>query len=123
MKKRVLDVGNCPPDHAAIRQLIESHFTAVVLQAHHADDALSVLRQDRIDLVLVNRKLDRDYSDGLLVIRQIKADPELADTPVMMITNYDDHQQMAIQAGAIPGFGKLALRDATTLERLRAVLT
>jgi CheY-like chemotaxis protein len=122
MKKRVLDVGNCPPDHAAIRHLIESHFAAVVVQAHHADDALHILRQDRVDLVLVNRKLDRDYSDGLRIIREIKADPALADTPVMLITNYDDHQQRAMQAGALPGFGKLALQDALTLERLRAVL-
>ena len=27
------------------------------------------------DLVLVNRKLDSDYSDGLEIIKQIKADP------------------------------------------------
>ena len=44
-----------------------------MLQAHHASDTLSTLQQQDIDLVLVNRKLDRDYSDGLEVIRQIKA--------------------------------------------------
>jgi two-component system chemotaxis response regulator CheY len=122
MTKHVLDVGNCPPDHAAICRLIESQFDAVVLQAHHAADALSVMRQQPIDLVLVNRKLDQDYSDGLAVIRQIKRAPELANIPVMLITNYEDHQQQAVEAGAERGFGKLSLRDAQTRELLSRFL-
>jgi CheY-like chemotaxis protein len=122
MTKHVLDVGSCPPDHAAIRELIESQFDAVVLQAHQATDAIAVLRQQPFDLVLVNRKLDLDYSDGMEVIRQIKGTPDVANVPVMLVTNYEDHQQQAMQAGAARGFGKLSLAAAATRKLLSRFL-
>ena len=123
MTKRVLDVGNCVPDHAAIRQLLESSFAAEVAQAHDAEDALRQLREKPFDLVLVNRKLDQDYSDGLEIIKQIKADQALAATPCMLITNYAEHQTTAVSAGAEPGFGKLSLTKPETIERLGKFLS
>jgi two-component system chemotaxis response regulator CheY len=122
MTKRVLDVGNCGPDHAAIRHLLETMFRAAVIQAHGPDDTLALLRRESIDLVLVNRKLDQDYSDGLEIIRAIKADPQLAAVPCMLITNHAEHQEQAVSAGAIHGFGKKQLRDPQAHERLAAVL-
>jgi len=122
MSKRVLDVGNCVPDHAAIRGLLEGTFGAEVVQAHGPDDTLAALRQGDFDLVLVNRKLDQDYSDGLEIIKAIKADAALARTPVMLITNYEDHQAAAIAAGAEAGFGKLSLRAEETIKRLGKLL-
>jgi len=71
MTKRVLDVGNCVPDHGAIRAAITRDFDAEVRQAHGPDDTLAALHADHFDLVLVNRKLDQDYSDGLEIIKQI----------------------------------------------------
>jgi CheY-like chemotaxis protein len=122
MAKRVLDIGNCPPDHAAIQQLIEGNFDAVVLQAHQAVDALAILAKQCVDLVLVNRKLDSDYSDGLAVIKTIKATPDLSNVPVMMLTNFEEHQQRAMRAGAERGFGKLEFDDPATLATLRRFL-
>ena len=122
MPKTLLDCGNCAPDFAAIRQLAESRFGATVLQSHGAEDALEILRARPVDLVTVNRKLDRDYSDGLDVIRRIKEDPDVGSVPVMMVTNYEEHQQSAIDAGAVLGFGKLSLRDEATRQRLEPYL-
>ena len=121
MKKRVLDVGNCGPDHAAIRRLL-ARFDCDVLQADGAADALAALRAGGVDLVLVNRKLDMDYSDGIEVIRQIKADAQTADTPVMLLTNYAEHQDAAEKIGALRGFGKLEYGAPETIQRLEAVL-
>jgi CheY-like chemotaxis protein len=118
MPKRVLDVGNCVPDHGAIRSLLERTFGAEVVQAHGPEDTLAELKKGHFDLVLVNRKLDQDYSDGLDIIKSLKADPALAKTPVMLITNYENHQAVAIAAGAEPGFGKLSLNEPATIERL-----
>ena len=123
MPKRVLDVGNCVPDHAAIRSLLERTFKAEVVQTHGPEDTLAALQEERFDLVLVNRKLDQDYSDGLDIIKTIKADAALVDTPVMLITNYEDHQAEAIKAGAEPGFGKLSLNTPQTIERLGKYLS
>lgn len=114
MPKTVIDCGNCVPDHNSIRNMIQSRFDAVVHRTHGSEDTLARLRQGDVALVVVNRKLDRDYSDGVEVIRQIKNDPQVADVPVMLVSNYEEHQQAAVAAGAVPGFGKLALSDPQT---------
>jgi CheY-like chemotaxis protein len=118
MPRQILDVGQCVPDHAAIRRLIESRFGGHVVQTHALDDTLARLREAAFDLVLINRKLDQDYSDGIEILKAIKADPHLAATPVMLVTNYPAHQELAIAAGAEPGFGKDSLTAPETLARL-----
>jgi CheY-like chemotaxis protein len=123
VSKRVLDVGNCSPDHASIRRFLTNNYDVEVVQTHGLLDTLSELRANKYDLVLVNRKLDADYSDGIEILRAIKADREVADVPVMIITNYPEHQEAAIAAGAHQGFGKLEFDRAETKDRLAAVLT
>jgi CheY-like chemotaxis protein len=122
MRKRVLDIGNCVPDFSAITRYLTKNFDCEVLQADAADDALQILREQPVDLITVNRKLDCDYSDGIEVVRQIKADPKLKDIPVMLITNYAEHQEEAMAIGAIRGFGKLEYGKPETLERVRLIL-
>ena len=120
--RKVLDVGNCAPDHASIKRLLTRHFDVEVHQTHAATDTLKLLRQQSVDLVLINRKLDCDYSDGTEILIQLKADPLLAKTPVMIITNYSEHQDSAVALGAERGFGKLELQDPTTRQKLNAFL-
>jgi CheY-like chemotaxis protein len=122
MTKRVLDVGNCVPDHAAIRGMLEKSFRAEVVQVDGLNDALAALRTEPFDLVVVNRKLDQDYSDGLEVIQTIKADAKLKAVPCMLITNYPDQQQAAVAAGAEYGFGKKELHTDQTRARLAKFL-
>ena len=122
MPNRVLDVGNCSPDHSAIKQLLRKHFDCEVRQAHGAEDALAELAGGEFDLVLVNRKLDMDYSDGIDVIRRILAERGEQASPVMLVTNYAEHQDAAVAIGAQRGFGKLQFGEPETIERLKAVL-
>ncbi|MCH2113861.1 MAG: response regulator [Pirellulales bacterium] len=122
MPKRVLDVGNCSPDFAAIKGLLSGHFECTVEQAHSAEDALATLRTGKFSLVTINRKLDCDYSDGLEIIRAIKADATLAKLPVMLITNFPEHQEAAEAAGALRGFGKLEFDHPETLAKLMPIL-
>ncbi|TWT47408.1 response regulator [Botrimarina hoheduenensis] len=120
--KLVLDVGNCDPDHAAVTAFFTNHFEARVDRAKLPADALEKLRAQPYDLVVINRKLDEDYSDGVEILKAIKADDALKATPVMLITNYEEHQDAAVAAGALRGFGKLEYGKPETLERVRAVL-
>jgi CheY-like chemotaxis protein len=122
MTKRVLDVGQCGPDHATIRRYLTSHFDCEVVQAHGLADTLGKLKAGEFHLVLINRKLDADYSDGIEILRAIKADDATANLPVMLITNYPEHQAAAVAAGALRGFGKLKYHRPETRERLAAVL-
>ena len=123
MPKTLLDCGNCGPDFAAIRQMASSVFGATVLQAHGAEDTLQLLRERPVDLVTVNRKLDRDYSDGIDVVKQIKSDPDVGSVPVMLVTNYDEHQDAAVEVGCVRGFGKLAIDDPATHDLLEPFLS
>jgi two-component system chemotaxis response regulator CheY len=120
--KRVLDVGQCSPDHWSIKHLIEGELGAEIVQAHLQNEALEQLRAGKFDLVLVNRKFDADYSDGLELIRAIKADAALATVPVMLVSNYPEYQAEAVATGALPGFGKAELRQPATKEKLSAIL-
>ncbi len=122
-KRRVLDVGNCGPDHSSMRRMLATNFDAEVLQTHGLDDTLAALKQQPVDLVLINRKLDHDYSDGTEILKQIKAKPEYVALPVMIITNYAEHQTSAVELGAIPGFGKLEINSAETRAKLTPILS
>lgn len=120
--KKVLSVGQCRPDHAAISHFLTSNFEVEVVSADFREDTLRVLSEQQIDLVLINRKLDADYSDGMEILRNIKEDASTAAVPVMLVSNFPEWQEKAVEFGAVPGFGKAELNAAETVERVRAVL-
>lgn len=120
--KKVLDVGNCDPDHASISAFFSSNFDVQMGRAKLPTDTMSQLKSGPWDLVVINRKLDEDYTDGLEIIKQMKADPATQDVPVMLVSNLAEHQDAAVAAGALRGFGKLEYAAPETVERVRAVL-
>jgi two-component system chemotaxis response regulator CheY len=119
--KKVLSVGQCGADHPAIARVIREQFDADVVPADSADEAFAELRSGDYDLVLANRVFDLGGS-GLEFIAQLKADDAIKDVPVMLVSNYPDAQAEAAARGALPGFGKAALRDPDTLRKLSAAL-
>jgi DNA-binding NtrC family response regulator len=122
MSKRLLDVGSCGPDYAALMRVVQSRFDAIIVQAHSIASAIAALEQDRFDLVTINRLMDADGSPGLDIVQAIKSNERFAATPVMLITNFADYQTRAVDAGAVPGFGKNELHSDATIERLRPYL-
>lgn len=120
--KTVLSVGQCRPDSAAIAHYLNSHFKANVITADLPDEALAVLNANPVDLVLLNRKLDLDSSDGLAILSLIRASNK-PDVPVMLVSNYAEWQQKAVEMGAIYGFGKAELNRPETRDRLASILS
>ena len=121
MKRRVLNVGQCEPDTAALARFLSAHFDVELVPAKLPADALAALRNSSFDLTLVNRKLDEDYTDGLEIVKLAKADPQLAALPIMLVSNHPEAHDEAETFGALRGFGKLEL-NAATAERLRPYL-
>ncbi len=121
--KRVLSVGQCVADHTSIAWTLQSRFQAEVQPADTPDEALAQLRNGTFDLVLVNRVFDADGSSGVEFIRRVKADEALRSVSVMLVSNYEDSQREAEQAGAVPGFGKAALGQPTMLARVKEFLS
>ena len=70
-------------------------------------------------LLLINRVLDGRFDVGGSGVALIQRLAEHEPRPTMMlVSNYDDAQQQAVKAGALRGFGKSEIGDATTFHRL-----
>lgn len=119
---RVLDVGQCAADHAAIRALLERHFDVEIERAGTAAEACEAARCGRYALVLVNRILDATGESGVEVIRSLEPEIRAGRVRTMLVSNYPEAQEEAVAAGALRGFGKAALHDRETVSRLAAVL-
>lgn len=121
-KGRVLDVGNCDPDHGMIRRMLDSNFNVEIDRVMFVEQAITAMRRTRYDLVLVNRLIFDDGSEGIELHRRAEADPALAGVPIMMISNYPEAQSKSVEAGGVMGFGKASVGAAETIERLAAFL-
>ena len=115
LKAWVLDVGNCSPDHSSIRNMLEKNFDVSVDQVMFVDEAIARMQARKYDLVLVNRLIFDDGSEGIDLLRVAKADPAVAATPIMMLSNYEEAQAAAIAAGAERGFGKAAIGQSDVI--------
>jgi CheY-like chemotaxis protein len=120
--KRILSVGQCAADHGSISRTFQQTFGAEVVGVDTNVEALEKLRREPFALVLVNRVFDADEASGLEFIQQVKSDADLQQTPIMLVSNYEDAQLEAIEVGALRGFGKAALKALQTTERIKKVL-
>ena len=120
--RTVLSIGQCRPDSAAIAHYLTTHFRANVLTADLPATALKTLQCHAVDLVLINRQLDADGSDGLEILTMIRSGSANPDVPVMLVSNYAEWQQKAVGMGAIHGFGKAELNRPETRQKIAAVL-
>ncbi|MCI0546556.1 MAG: response regulator [Candidatus Rokubacteria bacterium] len=74
-------------DHRPILELVRFTLEAdgvTVLEAANGVEALAMARAARPDLVLLD--VHMPGLDGLAVCRQLRADPELSDTPIILLT-------------------------------------
>jgi CheY-like chemotaxis protein len=122
MTRRVLNVGQCVPDTIKITNFLKSSFDVEIVPSATAPETIDLLGKSSYDLVLINRKLDADYTDGLNIIRQMKADERFQNIPVMLVTNYAEYQQEAVATGAAYGFGKDELGSSDAVARLTPYL-
>ncbi len=122
MTKSVLSIGQCGPDESTLTRFLQGAYDVRVKSVALKAEALSAMKEKTFDLVLINRKLDSDYSDGLEIIREMKQDDQLKNVPVMLISNFAESQKEAVAEGALYGFGKLEYSETETKNRLSAVL-
>ena len=121
MAKRVLSVGQCMADSGSIKRFFEQQFGAQVASADSAEEAMSMASNGPFDLILVNRIFDADGDSGIEFVKSVKKASTVSKIPVMLVSNYADAQERAIQAGAVPGFGKAELGSTQTIELLEGI--
>ena len=120
----MLDVGQCSFDHGNITSLIHSVNPDVELRRVTSfGEALELVKNEHYDLVLVNRKIHKDYTSGIELIKEIKKDSALKELPVMLVSNLPEAQKEAQESGAVQGFGKNELRREETKNLLSQYLS
>ena len=99
-----------------LRTMLEQNFDVDIDRVMFVEEALEKMHAARYDLVLVNRLIFEDGSDGSDLLRKAKADPSIASTPIMMISNYANAQAASRALGGQPGFGKMPRRRAVPVD-------
>lgn len=122
MTKKVLNVGQCNPDNASISRMLNDHFDVTVQSAESHDEAIRMAAKSTYNLVLLNRIYDATGTEGMDTLRALKSDEATRETPVMLVSNFQESQDAAVAEGATPGFGKAALADPATVDRLKEFL-
>lgn len=118
----VLDVGNCDPDHGMIQQMLRENFDIRIDRVMFVDDALARMRENRYDIVLFNRLIFENGTEGIELLKKAKADPALQSVPIMMISNFEEAQAASVAAGGEPGFGKKSVFADATIQMLSRYL-
>ena len=123
MLKRVAMVGQCGPDASYLRLAVSRAVKDSQIVAADEQEELEQVLKDGVDLLLINRQLDWGFpvSDGIALIQLIREKhPHLK---LMLISNYPEAQQTAVDAGALPGFGKREIGSPRVTELLQSALS
>ena len=117
LTRTIVLVGHCGPDMFMLRNAVSSFVADAGIEVVNDANALEAHLHPGA-LLLVNRLLDGSFGtgSGIELIQSVTG----RDNPpkAMLISNYDDAQQAAQQAGARRGFGKRAAYEARTGELL-----
>lgn len=121
-KNLVIQVGNCGYDGSRIAKLVQ-RAGGECIECPSAADARRVLQEcaERAELprlILINRILDGDGSEGVNLIVEFKGQDTLSNIPCMLISNYEWAQDAAREKGAVEGFGKGSLAAKETQDRV-----
>lgn len=111
-------------DDADLRTLMALRLRASGYEVHPADDGvtgLEVVRAVRPDIVVVDWMMPR--MDGLDLCREVRNDPALAQTPIIVVTARTTREDLdtCIEAGADEVVGK-PFRLSSLLDGVRKLL-
>ena len=82
-------IADDDPDFVQVMRTILQSEGYEIVTAKDGDEALRVMREDRIDLILLDVMM-ASILDGVSVAHEMRKDPELKDIPVIMISSIID---------------------------------
>ena len=121
--RKIALVGHCGPDSSYLRMAVGNAIKGAKVLMIDDDEDLTRAVNDGVDLLLFNRVLEFGFSADLgvdLIKRFRQEHPELK---MMLVSNYADAQKDAVDAGALPGFGKREIGTPKVTEMLKGALT
>lgn len=118
MLEQILLVGHCVPDNYMLMSKMQQLFPDVTVDKCNNQTDLDTKANSKT-LLLINRILDGMFHTdaGIELIGKLA---QLADAPQMMlISNFAESQEQAVNVGALMGFGKSEMGSADTEDKLR----
>jgi len=114
----ILIVEDSPPQALKTKLTLESN-GCQVQWAETGLSGLEMARNHTFDLIVLDIELPD--INGFEVCKHLKADPNLADIPVIMLTTLDqaEHALSGLDAGAIDYIPKDAFADAVLVETIK----
>jgi len=120
---RLLLVDDNPTNLELLKELIDQNLPdCSALLARSGEEALELVRDTALDGAFIDVQMPG--MDGLELCRRLKADPRLADLPVVLITAHQSTPElraMGLDAGAYD-FISQPIRNVELLARIRAML-
>jgi len=121
--KRLALIGHCGFDSGSLAQFAQDIAPEAEVVRINDQAGLDKVADDQT-LLLINRVLDGRFDIGGSGIELIQSLAKREDAPPMMlISNYEDAQQEAEAAGALPGFGKSQIADQATRQRVAEAIS
>jgi hypothetical protein len=105
MSKRILLVGHCGVDGPRLQTEIASFLSEAEVLRINSEAELKRECEDGAHLLLINREL-LGFTPrlGIDLVRELSQ--RYPGQKLILVSDYDDAQQEAQGAGALPGFGK-----------------
>lgn len=82
---QILIVDDSAPMRHLVKQTLEELYFKNFFEAENGEEALSILREQPIDLVLLDWQMPK--MTGISLLREIRGDEKLKTVPVVMITS------------------------------------
>ena len=120
MSARILIVDDLIPNIRLLEvKLVAEYYD--VLTASNGADAMEIAKNEKLDLILLDAMMPD--MDGFEVCRRLKADPNLAHIPVIMLTALEESRNRVrgLEAGA-DDFITKPINDLILMARVRAQL-
>jgi len=117
---RILVVDDFPTMRAITKKILKDLGFKEILEAENGEEALKILKSERIDLVISDWNMPK--MDGLTLLKNIRSDPELKDTLVMMVTAEAEKQKVleAVKLG-VNGYVVKPFTPETLEEKIKKV--
>ncbi len=118
--RSVVLVGHCRPDAWMLSSMLRRAAPGHRVEMAGSDKELHE-HLDDADLLVVNRVLDGAFPDesGIALIQRLGEDSK---APMILISNFENAQDAAVEAGAARGFGKRELNSPHAAALVRAAL-
>ena len=120
MPERILLVGHCGVDGPRLKDELSRAIPSADVERINSDADLRKAVAGGEALLLVNREPVGFDGEGLDLIKQVKS--EHPGVKVMLVSDYEDAQREAEQAGAIKGFGKSEMGSPRLAEHVKQAL-